>query len=69
MKVIYNLDGSRTWVAIENMTQEQKRTYDGQVNRPSQEQLQEQKASKELRVLMTTPAQFKKYLNQKKRNR
>ena len=69
MKVIYNSDGSRTWVAVENMTQEQKRAYDGQVNKPSEVQLQEQEQSRELRVLMTTPAQFKKYLNQKKRNR
>ena len=69
MKVIYNSDGSRTWVAIDSMTQEQKRVYDGQVNRPSETQLQEREASNELRVLMTSPAQFRKYLNTKKRNK
>ena len=69
MKVIYNSDGSRTWVAIDNMTQEQKKQYDGQRNRPSEAQLKEREASHELRVLMTSPSQFKKYLNQKKRNK
>ena len=63
------IDGRRTWVAVENMTQEQKRAYDGQVNPPSEVQLQEQERARELRVLTTSPAQWRKYLQQKKRNR
>jgi len=60
MKVIYNLDGSRTWVAIENMTQEQKRGYDGQINRPSQQQLDKGEMTRELRELMSSPSQYRK---------
>jgi len=67
MKVLYNLDGSRTWVAIENMTQEQKRTYDGQVNRPSQAQEERQASSKLTRLMMMSPAHYRRHLQRIKR--